>query len=324
MTMRRAIGIALVVTSVTGVQWAHAQTDVFSHAGMCDASAGIALDADHFIVANDERNRLLIYKRGQRQPIGKGVDLAPFLDTNPKKESDLEGAATIGNRIYWISSHGRNKDAEFQARRHRFFATEIKPGQPPSVAVVGSKPYTNLLKDMLEVEQLKTRLSEAEKKAPEAPGGLNIEGLAATPDGKLLIAFRNPLPQDHALIVPLENPSEVVEGKKAKFGAPIELKGLEKRGIRSIERIGPSYLLIAGPTADDGTFAIYRWSGNEGDKATPIEVDLKGLRPEALFATTDGSVQLLSDDGGVKIGADDCKDIEDESKQSFRALVVKP
>jgi hypothetical protein len=323
MTVRSAIAIALFVACIAGVRAANAQADVVNHTGMCDASAGIALDADHFIVANDERNRLMIYKRGERQPVGTGVDLAPFLGTSPKKESDLEGAATIGNRVYWISSHGRNKDGEPQPRRHRFFATDIKPGQPPSVAVVGTKPYTDLLKDMLEIEALKARLSAAEPLAPEAPGGLNIEGLAATPDGKLLIGFRNPLPRDLALIVPLENPSEVVEGKKAKFGAPIELEGLDKRGIRSIERVGSEYLLIAGPTADAGTFAVYGWSGNAGDKATPIEVDLKGLRPEALFATSEG-LQLLSDDGAVKIGGDDCKDLDDESKQSFRALVVRP
>jgi Protein of unknown function (DUF3616) len=323
MTVRSAIGIALLVTSIAGVRAASAQADVVSHSGMCDASAGIALDADHFVVANDERNRLMIYKRGERQPIGKGVDLAPFLGTNPKKESDLEGAATIGNRIYWISSHGRNSSGEFQARRHRFFATDIKPGQPPSVAVVGTKPYTNLLKDMLEVDALKAMLSAAEPLAPEAPGGLNIEGLAATPDGKLLIGFRNPLPQDHALVVPLENPSEVVDGKKARFGAPIPVRGLEKRGIRSIERVGSDYLLIAGPTADAGTFALFRWSGKAGDDATPVGADLKGLRPEALFVTSEG-LQLLSDDGGVKVGADDCKDLDDESKQSFRAIVVKP
>jgi hypothetical protein len=264
----------------------------------------------------------LIYKRGERRPVGEGVDLAPFLETNPDKESDLEGAATIGNRIYWISSHGRNREGEFQARRHRFFATEIEAGQPPTIAGV-VKSYKKLLDDMLEIDALKVRLSDAALLAPEAKGGLNIEGLAATPDGKLLIAFRNPLPQDHALIVPLENPSDAVEGKKAKFGVPIELEGLDKRGIRSIERSGSGYLLIAGPTADAGTFAIYRWSGKVGDKATPIEVDLKGLRPEALFETSKG-IQLLSDDGDVEVDGKACKKIEDESKQSFRTLVVKP
>ena len=298
LTMARAAFLAGCAVGLSG--HAYAQAEVVSYKGMCDASAAVALDADHFVVANDERNKLRIYKRGQAAPEGPGVDLSKFLGTKPDKESDLEGAAAVGTRIYWISSHGRNKSGEVQERRHRFFATDIKPGQPPSVAVVGTRPYTNLLKDMLEIDALKARLSAAEPLAPEAPGGLNIEGLAATPEGKLLIAFRNPLPKDRALIVPLENPSDLIEGKKARFGTPIELGGLQKRGIRSIERIGDAYLVVAGPTADDGTFALYRWSGNADDDANPVDADLKGLRPEALFAVSHG-VQILSDDGGVRL-----------------------
>src|SRR6185295_10833034 len=104
-------------------------------------------------------------------------------------------------------------------------------------------------------------LTDAAKLAPEAPGGLNIEGLAATPDGKLLIGFRNPLPKDGALIVVMENPNDVLENKPTKFGAPIFVKGLNGNGIRSIEQIGGSYLIVAGPPADKGSFALHRWSG---------------------------------------------------------------
>jgi hypothetical protein len=32
---------------------------------MCDASAAVALDADHFVVADDENNVLRIYRRGR-------------------------------------------------------------------------------------------------------------------------------------------------------------------------------------------------------------------------------------------------------------------
>ena len=36
-------------------------------------------------------------------------------------------------------------------------------------------------------------------RAAEAEGGFNIEGLAAAPDGSLLIGLRNPIPQGRAL-----------------------------------------------------------------------------------------------------------------------------
>jgi len=49
---------------------------------------------------------------------------------------------------------------------------------------------------------------------------------------------------------------------------------------------------------------------------------LGNLRPEALFAIpqTPG-LQLLSDDGGVRIGEAECKQLS-MSRQSFRGLTV--
>ena len=45
---------------------------------------------------------------------------------------------------------------------------------------------------------------------------------------------------------------------------------LGQRGIRSIERIGNSYLIVAGPPADTGSFALYRWTGVPGDPARQV------------------------------------------------------
>src|SRR6266852_2133998 len=140
---------------------------------MCDASAAVALDADHFVVANDERNKLRIYKRGTAHPV-ESVDMSNFLGTQPTKESDLEGAAAIGPRIYWIWSHGRNKDAESQERRHRFFATDVQTRSGGVTVVPVGKAYTTLQTDLLAAHQFRPyKLAEAEKLAPEAVGGFN-------------------------------------------------------------------------------------------------------------------------------------------------------
>ena len=90
------------------------------------------------------------------------------------------------------------------------------PGQPLSLRALGV-PYTRLLHDLAASDALKPfRLADASRLAAEAEGGFNIEGLAATPEGKLLIGLRNPLPQRRALVVPLENPAELVEGKTVR------------------------------------------------------------------------------------------------------------
>src|SRR5687767_3713652 len=80
-------------------------------ARMCSASAGVALSTDIFVVADDESNRLRTYSRTKPGiPIDE-VELRGFLQLgkgNP--EIDLEGAAQVGDVVYWITSHGRNRD----------------------------------------------------------------------------------------------------------------------------------------------------------------------------------------------------------------------
>ena len=314
---------ALTVLVAAGLPAYSGAQQITTYSGPCDASAAVALDAAYFVVGDDEHNTLHVYRQGQAQAVGS-LDLSKFLATAADEESDIEGAAAIGTRIYWITSHGRNSKGKARPSRQRFFATEVLPGQPPTLKPVG-QAYVDLLRDMTEADALKPyRLGDAARLAAEAEGGLNIEGLAATPDGTLLIGLRNPVPRQRALVIPLLNPSEVINGVRARFGAPIELD-LGQRGIRSIERVGSSYLIVAGPPADSGNFALYRWSGQAADAATPVaDIDLKELRPEALFAVLgSGRVQLLSDDGGVKIAGVECKKLP-AAQQTFRGLAITP
>ncbi|WP_457324886.1 DUF3616 domain-containing protein [Roseateles sp. P5_E11] len=305
---------ALAALLLCAVGAAAAQT---RYEGLCDASAAVALDARHFVVADDEHNRLTIYRRGEAKSVG-GIDLDKFLKAD--KEADLEGAAQVGRRIYWIASHARNSAGKVREDRLRFFATEIRG---TTVEPVG-QPYTGLLADLLAAPALAPlKLSDAAGRAAEAEGGFNIEGLAAAPDGSLLIGLRNPIPQGRALVIPLLNPAELVAAKgPARFGSAIRLD-LGGRGVRSIERVGSGYLIAAGPPADVGSFALFRWSGKATDVPAPVKAELGTLRPEALFAWPDGLLTLLSDDGGVMVGKKACKDA-DKSKRAFRALDLKP
>ena len=46
--------------------------------------------------------------------------------STPKEpEADLEGATRIGDDIYWITSHGQNKNGKNRPSRHRLFATAV-------------------------------------------------------------------------------------------------------------------------------------------------------------------------------------------------------
>jgi hypothetical protein len=296
-----------------------AQT-VETYQGICDASAAVAIGSDRFVVANDESNVLHFYRRGVPDPEAV-LDLSEFLDAPPGDEVDIEGAATIEDRIYWIASHSRNSKAKREPIRLRLFATDVSSTQPPAVVAVG-RPYKDLLRDLTEVSTLQgLDLAKAARLAAEAEGGLNIEGLAATLDGRLLIGFRNPLPGGRALVVPLENPAQVIQGRRARLGTPVQLD-LRDRGIRSLQRIGTEYLIVAGPVADEGAFSLYRWSGGEREPAVELKIDLGDLRPEALFPVPGSSlVQLLSDDGGVRVAGQECKKLP-PARQRFRSLIV--
>jgi len=300
---------------------------VAAYRGPCDASAAAALGADHFVVANDEEDVLRVYRRGRPQAV-RQLPLAAFLGGDG--ETDLEAAAAVGQRIYWIASHGRSAKGKPRPDRQRFFATDIDlSAQPPAMAPAGA-PYRRLLDDLAAAPTLaRFRLAEAARLAPEAPGGLNIEGLAALPGGGLLIGFRNPVPNGRALLVPLLNPAELVaagDSATARFGEPV-LLNLRGRGVRSIERAGDgsSFWIVAGPTADAGAFSLYRWSGRAGAAPTIARgADFTGLRPEALLEIpgSGGALQVLSDDGGVESGGVACKE-RPAAEQAFRSVTLR-
>lgn len=306
------IAIALAALALAAPTFAAPKT--VQYTDTCDASAGVAISADQFLMASDEDNLLRVYRRNTGGRPLSTHRLDAFLGI--AEEADIEAVARVGDRLYWLTSHGRNKKGKPRPARQHFFATDLK------VAPIGST-YRDLLKQMIASPKLASlKLSAAEPLAPEAPGGLNIEALSPRPEGGLWIGFRNPVPSARAILVPFLNPDAVVtSGAAPSFGDPIQLD-LGGRGIRSLEQVGASTLVVAGPSADTGTFQLFNWSGRAADKPRSLSVPLGDLRPEALFAWPDGKLTLLSDDGGIETNGVECKDLPDATARGFRALEV--
>ncbi len=297
------------------------------HREICDASAAIALDPSRFVVANDEDNILRIYQNDKNAgPVGS-VDLAAFLDIDGNREADIEGAARAANRIYWITSHGRNKKGKHRPGRHGFFATDIVANSGRISLVPAGLPYKDLVKALAGTPQFEEfNFESASQKAPTDYAALNIEGLCATPDGRLLIGFRNPVPAGMALIIALQNPDDVIAGETAVFGEAIKLS-LNNMGIRSIQYVQPleKYLIVAGPYDGGGVSKLYVWSGDPGDAPGLVEgADFTGFNPEAIIAygSRPGSIQLLSDDGSMEVSGEECKEAKKDSRY-FRSFWVK-
>jgi len=328
--VRKHILIATLVTAAACGKAATLQLNLSAptaYSGICDASAAVALGDRLFVAANDEDNRLRIYDRDKGGPPIRSIDLSTFLQADRQSpEADLEGAARVGNRIYWISSHGRNQNGKRRPGRERFFATEIRGnGESIELAPTG-KPYRNLLRDLVNEPKLKAfNLGDASRLAPKEPNAFNIEGLCATSEGHLLIGFRNPIPRRKALLVPLLNPAELIESGAPKFGDAIllDLGGL---GVREISRHEDRYVIVAGSFDGAGKSHLYEWDGRSPAATHLGKIDFGKFNPEAVIFYPDrgrDEIQVLSDDGNMLAGGKKCNDLKDPSQKTFRGLWLR-
>jgi len=299
-------------------------TDIVQFSGISDGSAGVVLGSEKvgykLLIADDEDANLRIYPLSGGQPeeiISVKEELSGI---KGKKEFDLEGAARVGDTVYWISSHGRNSRGKQQLSRHVFFATRVDD-ETLSVEVIG-KPFQGLLEAIISEPGLKEfRLEKSTLLEPKKPNGFNIEGLAATPEGTLLIGFRNPIPRDRALLVPLKNPEEIISGTKPVFGKPITLD-LGGLGIRDICYCESGYLIVAGPY-DKGICKLYFWAGKLEN--APVEVLRSfpsGFSAEIIFffpGKPDKKWFAVSDDGSKLVGGVENKKLP-LSQRTFRGV----
>ncbi len=289
--------------------------------GMCDASAAVAVDETRFLVADDEDNLIRLYRRGAGGAPDQVIDPAQFMTLDRgSPEADIEAAVRVGDVIYWLSSHGRSSKGQLRLSRLQFFATRVELGAGGDVRLTAvGRPYTWLLEAIVADPRLRGfGLEAAAQLSSKAPGGLNIEGLALAPDGRLLVGFRSPLPEGHALVVPLAHPERLVTGGDPELGDPItiDLGGL---GIRSLDAHGGGFLIAAGPAGGERRARLFRWEG----AGAPVPVatrDLGDFVPEAMIVGGDGRVELLSDDGSLRIGGKECKKTKPPERRRFRGL----
>jgi hypothetical protein len=317
-----AVGLSLGLGRVEA-QWKVSAPATYH--GMCDASGGAALGTNLFAAADDEDNQLRIYPSATGGAPVQVADLTGFLQLTGKfPETDLEGAAWLDDRIFWIGSHGRNRDGKQRPNRHCFFATTVQQTTNDVKLVPVGSCYKGLLKDLTRARSLKPfNLDAASRRAPKARNALNIEGLCAVGGHALLIGFRNPIPNGRALLVPLLNPNRVILGQRAAFGSPIllDLGGL---GVRDLANWEGKILILAGAYDTEKVFRLYVWTGGpEPPRAIP-DLDFHGLTPEALVVYPGLSkFRVLSDDGTLNLEGGECKHLP-PAQRRFQAVWITP
>lgn len=324
------------VASVGKVEW---------HSNMCEASAAVPLsEAKHrMLVANDEDNVLRLYApyaSGSPLPL-VGGDLNKALALDPLDENakaDFEGAAWLAGKLYIVASHSRSGKGKRRPSRLQLLQFSVAE-QGGAVTLSTPKVLQGGLLQVL--DQRDPRLhaaiepgqAEVSVLAPEQDG-LNIEALAATPKGGLMIGFRNPLAESgKALLVILENPKAVFEDHAEPKLGPLREVDLAGRGIRSLEydEASKQYLIMAGAAKSGTNFELFAWSGNEKQDPVPVTgfssalANIANFSPEAMYIGNDGrQLILVSDDGDI--GSTACKNSKDEANKTFRSvkMTLKP
>lgn len=293
-----------------------------------NASTAIALDDNYMVVGDDEDQVLRIYDRHNdgapvySRDFSANLGLTDFSPGGVVREVDIEASVRIGNRIYWLGSHGNcggcDPPGELRPNRQRLFATDIvKTGTNYSLKYIGR--YHNLRRDLIAWDNtnghrlgraaLQLAASAAEGVPPEtaARDGFNIEGLTMSPTGTVAyIGFRSPLTpgsgRTNALLIPLLNLPQLVAGNPsagpARFGSPIELF-LDRRGVRSIDATSNGFVIVAGTTTNSGTFRIYTWNGNTNQVPLERQTSFSVNQPEGLIVNgpiaVGSEVQLVSE-----------------------------
>src|ERR1043166_6014129 len=71
-------------------------SEPISHLGCCDASAGVAVSSNLFLMANDEDNLLRVYRRDKPGPPVQAFQTGQFLHVDPRKPESRSEERRVG------------------------------------------------------------------------------------------------------------------------------------------------------------------------------------------------------------------------------------
>lgn len=273
--------------------------------GIYEPSAVQQLPDGRLLIAEDEKSHP--FSLLTLDPVGGAtstpLDLGDAGDVLGKLD-DLEGlAADPAGNIYAITSHSRDGDGEEKRSREKLVRLRIEGDR-----VAEAKVFRGLKAALTAAHPLLA--AAAAVRDVKVDGGLNVEALEITPDGRLLIGFRSPLRDSRALLAMLNNPAQVVDADAAPAIDPtLEALDLGGDGLRGMSWVAAldGYLLISGPIARENVqFKLWFWAGR-GHPARRVEVTgLAGLEhAEGISPLRIGGqpwLIVVSDDGDRKAG----------------------
>ena len=180
--------------------------------GLYEPSAIQQLADGRFLVVEDEKNHpfslVTISAAGD-------VSSTPLLppeqgDDAVWKLDDLEALALDrAGYVYALTSHSRDADGDEKKSRDKLVRFRVEGERMAEPMLVrGLKPALVAAHPVL--------AAAAEIRDVKSRGGLNIEALEISADGRqLLVGFRSPLLDEQAIIACVENPAAIFESRRA-------------------------------------------------------------------------------------------------------------
>jgi hypothetical protein len=302
--------------------------------------SGLAWRDDWLWLGGDEGRSLLRLERLEGQVYGRAewLTLKPFglAEGKDEGESDIEGLALDGPRLWLVSSHSRRrvkacggKEAglslprESRRNAHLLGCLHLD-GRGRPLAGQRLKPSRQTSRDALSKALAAEPLIAPFATIPGKDNGLDVEGITAR-DDRLLVGLRGPVLRGVALVADLRigGIKTAAEGSGARCGPPLSLEShrlryldLDGMAVRDMATLPGSddVLLLSGPTMSlDGPSYLYRWRDAlaplPAPKAAGAGEAITLERPEALLCVRDGRPGRRGDGNdkpeGLEIARDD-------------------
>jgi DNA-binding beta-propeller fold protein YncE len=261
--------------------------------GLSDASTAQDVGDGLELIGDDEFADIRLFDPSASGPPLQSIDIG--LPPNDGGEFDFESSARLGDTIYWLGSHGNNKDGLIERNRHAVVATKVT-GTGADTTLTRTGAYGGMRDDLIAWDRANGdrfgfQAANTPGAVPDGFNGFNIEGAEFAPGSSstLYLGFRSPHiavagSTDRALIVPVTNIVRVLRGQDAHatFGDPIllDLGGMTIREIRKNKN--DQYVIIGSNTNTDE--ALFSWTGRPADKP----VRLTTVVPASTEAFDDG------------------------------------
>jgi hypothetical protein len=272
-------------------------------------TGGAALGGDRLLLVSKERNTgALIRDASARLRSGRVIPADDELLTGRLAGrvalEDLQDAASDeAGSAFLIGSHARTPRGDSPEERYRI--TRLRFDAAGSV--VEARQSGSLLDAI--VNELPF-LADSIRRTP-AKAGLSIEGLAAAPDGQLLVGFRSPTVtesslrphggQEDAVLVRVRNPDAIFAdpAQPAVLGDVVKLD-LRGQGIRGMcyDPDRKAFWLLSGLSAQPthpvkSPWRLWLWNERDPPQPFPLPEGLRLERPTAVVRVVLGGESRL-------------------------------